>query len=67
MSKKIHSQVLNYNKSFHIYLEGKCLFKNLNQEEFDVIWKRIYHSYWGDVFSYTEIDIDQVALIDSSF
>ena len=48
-------------------MEGKCLFKNLNQEEFDVIWEKIYHSYWGDVFSYTEMDIDQAALIDSSF
>ena len=23
-------------KYYHIYLEDKCLFKNLNQEEFDV-------------------------------
>ena len=28
-------------KSYHIYFEDKCLFKNLDQEEFDVIWGRI--------------------------
>ena len=33
-------------KSYHIYLEDKCLFKNLNQEEFDVVWNKIYKSYW---------------------
>ena len=31
-------------KNYHIYLNDKCLFKNLNQEEFDVIWgKYITH------------------------
>ena len=44
----------------------KCLFKNLNQEEFDVIWGRLYHSYW-DGLSYSEIDIDEATLIDSSY
>ena len=67
MLKKTHSQVLNSNKSFHVYLEERCIFKNLNQEEFDIIWERLYHSYWGDVFSYTEIDIDPTTLIDSSY
>ena len=42
-------------KSYHIYLEDKCLFKNLNQEEFDIVWNRIYTSYWSDELSYTEI------------
>jgi hypothetical protein len=41
-------------KSFHIYLEDKCLFKNLNQEEFDIIWGRIYHSYFKDELTYVE-------------
>ena len=31
--------------TYHIYLEDKCLFKDLNQEEFDIIWGRIYRSY----------------------
>ena len=66
MLKKTHSQVLNSNKTYHVYLHEKCLFKNLNQEEFDVIWGRLYHSYW-DGLSYSEIDIDEASLIDSSY
>ena len=66
MLKKTPSQVLNSNKTFHVYLHEKCLFKNLNQEEFDVIWGRLYHSYW-DGLSYSEIDIDEASLIDSSY
>ena len=27
--------------SYHIYLEDRCLFKNLNEEEFDLIWDKI--------------------------
>ena len=42
-------------KNYHIYLNDKCLFKNLNQEEFDIVWNRIYTSYWADELSYTEI------------
>ena len=41
-------------KYFHIYLNDKCLFKNLNQEEFDVIWGRIYRSYFRDELTYVE-------------
>ncbi len=66
MLKKTHSQVLSYNKTYHVYLHEKCLFKNLSQEEFDVIWGRLYHSYW-DGLSYSEIDIDEATLIDSSY
>ena len=42
-------------KAYHVYLNEKCLFKNLNQEEFDIIWNRLYTSYWSDEVSYTEI------------
>ena len=66
MLKRTHSQVLNSNNTYHVYLHEKCLFKNLNQEEFDVIWGRLYHSYW-DGLSYSEIDIDEASLIDSSY
>ena len=66
MLKKTHSQVLNYNKTYHVYLHEKCLFKNLSQEEFDVIWGRLYHTYW-DGLTYSEVDIDEATLIDSSY
>ena len=42
-------------KSYHVYLNEKCLFKNLNQEEFDIVWNRIYKSYWTDEVSYVEV------------
>ena len=42
-------------KSFHIYLNEKCLFKNLNEEEFHMIWSKLYTSYWDDDLTYTEI------------
>ena len=43
-------------RTYHIYLEDKCLFKDLNQEEFDVIWGRIYKSYFKEELTYTSID-----------
>ena len=42
-------------KSYHIYLNEKCLFKNLNEEEFHIIWSKLYTSYWDDELTYTEI------------
>ena len=35
--------------TYHIYLEDRCLFKDLNEDEFKVIWGRLYHSYWNDI------------------
>ena len=43
-------------KSYHIYLNDKCLFKNLNEEEFDIIWNKLYTSYWRDEITYTEVN-----------
>tara|TARA_B100000214_G_C23874374_1_gene584196 strand:- start:589 stop:756 length:168 start_codon:yes stop_codon:yes gene_type:complete len=42
-------------KTYHIYLKERCLFKNLNEEEFKVIWGRLYHSYW-DGITYSEVN-----------
>ena len=42
-------------KTYHIYLNERCLFKNLNEEEFKVIWGRLYHSYW-DGITYSEVN-----------
>ena len=42
-------------KSYHIYLNDKCLFKNLNEEEFEVIWNKLYTSYWREEITYTEV------------
>ena len=41
--------------TFHIYLNDRCLFKDLNEEEFDIIWNKLYTSYWKDEITYEEI------------
>tara|TARA_B100000902_G_scaffold206444_1_gene196692 strand:+ start:318 stop:488 length:171 start_codon:yes stop_codon:yes gene_type:complete len=53
-------------KTFHIYLNDRCLFKDLNEKEFNVIWGRIYHSYW-DGLTYEEILFDSEVLADASY
>ena len=42
-------------KAYHIYLEDKCLFKNLNEDEFDIIWNKLYTSYWTAQMTYTVV------------
>ena len=55
-------------KSYHIYLNEKCLFKNLNEEEFNIIWSKLYTSYWKDEISYAEItDTPLPSLEESSY
>ena len=43
------------NTAYHIYLKDQCLFKDLSQDEFDIIWGRIYRSYFTEDISYTKI------------
>ena len=52
--------------TYHIYLNDKCLFKNLNQEEFDIIWGRIYHSYFKEELSYSEC-VGDMCIEESSY
>ena len=55
-------------KSYHIYLNEKCLFKNLNEEEFHMIWSKLYTSYWDDDLPYTEItNEDESIAAESSY
>ena len=42
-------------KSYHVYLNERCIFKNLNQAEFNIVWNRIYKSYWTDEVTYVEV------------
>ena len=49
--------------TYHIYFNDKCLFKNLNEEEFDLIWDKIYYSYWRDELSYA-VCFDDVCITD---
>ena len=39
--------------SYHIYFGDKVLFKNLTLEEFQLIWKKLYTSYWKDEITYS--------------
>ena len=49
--------------TYHIYLKDRCLFKDLNDDEFKIIWDRLYHSYWDDItFSRVEETTDQLNL-----
>ena len=41
-------------KTYHVYLDDRCLFKNLDEEEFKIVWGRLYHSYW-DGLTYAEM------------
>ena len=55
-------------RSYHIYLNEKCLFKNLNEEGFHMIWSKLYTSYWDDDLTYTEItNEDESIAAESSY
>jgi len=53
--------------TFHIYLRGEVLFKDLDQAEFDLIWGRLYHSYYCDELSYESIVFDSSITADASY
>ena len=54
--------------TYHIYLNDKCLFKNLNESEFDLIWDKIYYSYWREDLTYSVVeDITVPAIEEASF
>ena len=52
-------------KTYHVYLKNEVLFKDLNEEEFDVIWGRLFHSYYKEDLSYALIeDTDNTKELD---
>ena len=53
-------------QSYHIYLHDKCLFKNLNEDEFNTIWNKIYGSYWREELTYTEVSEAPVTVFEES-
>ena len=46
-------------KTYHIYLRDECLFKDLNESEFEVIWGRIYQTYFMEELTYSEVTEDR--------
>ena len=66
---KLLSETQKMNRpTYHIYLEDRCLFKDLNEGEFDIIWGRLYRSYYKEEITYTEVtDIPNEQYIDASY
>jgi len=64
------SHLRRMTKSYHIYLNDKCLFKNLNEEEFNLIWNKLYTSYWREEITYTEVNemsVEDSTVYESSY
>ena len=55
------------NNTYHIYLRGECLFKDLDEYEFDVIWGRIYQTYFKDDLTFEQVDLDDAIVEDASY
>ena len=53
-------------KFYHIYLEDKCLFKNVNEEEFNIIWNKLYTSYWREEITYSVISETPTKVFEES-
>ena len=53
--------------TYHIYLRGECLFKDLDDYEFKLIWGRIYQSYFKDELTYEQIELDNGITEDASY
>ena len=52
-------------KTYHVYLNDKVLFKDLDEREFEVIWGRLFHSYYKEDLSYSLIeDTDNTKELD---
>ena len=52
-------------KTYHIYFKQECLFKDLNEEEFNIIWNRLYTSYWTEEVTYVEVTENTKDLVPS--
>ena len=50
---------MNQQKTYHIYLRDECLFKDLTESEFEVIWGRIYQTYFMEELTYSEVAEDR--------
>ena len=51
-------------------MNDKCLFKNLNEEEFNLIWNKLYTSYWREEITYTEVhemSMENSTIYESSY
>jgi hypothetical protein len=42
------------------------LFKNVNEEEFNIIWNKLYTSYWKEELTYTEVSETPLPTLEES-
>ncbi len=59
--------LLSMNNTYHIYLRGECLFKDLDEYEFKIIWGRIYESYFRDELTYEQFEYNNEVVQDASY
>ena len=59
--------LLNMTSTYHIYLRGECLFKDLDEYEFKIIWGRIYESYFRDELTYEQFEYNNEVVQDASY
>ena len=57
----------NTTSTYHIYLRGECLFKDLDSYEFNLIWGRIYKSYFRDELTYEQFEYNNEVVQDASY
>ena len=50
---------MNQQKTYHIYLRVECLFKDLSESEFEIIWGKIYQTYFMEELTYSEVTEDR--------
>jgi len=53
------------NPTYHIYLQNNCLFKDLTEWEFNIIWRRIYKSYFTEDLTYEKLS--EPEMVDASY
>ena len=61
-SRNSHTRGSRVMNTYHIYFDGQCLFKNLTESEFNIIYGKIYSSYFGERITYeviTEVPTDK--------
>ena len=56
------------NKTYHIYFGTRCIFKGLDEEEFDLIWNKLNKDYNREELNYSEmVDNPTDELVEHSY
>jgi len=63
--KLLSLKKMTSNPTYHIYLQNNCLFKDLSEWEFNIIWRRIYKSYFTEDLTYEKVIESE--MVDASY